>query len=95
MTRYKLINNITGWAVFAVAAAVYLLTRTDRQFWDCGEFIASTSWRWVIHPGLPSHVGGKLFRNWQRIIQVAKSIACRINECLHYPVPLDHHPPYA
>src|SRR5690554_2172187 len=51
MTNYKLINNIAGWAVFAVAAAVYLLTiEPTASFWDCGEFITQAYKLEVGHP---------------------------------------------
>jgi hypothetical protein len=51
MTNYKLINNITGWVVFAVAAVVYLLTiEPTASFWDCGEFITSAYKLEVGHP---------------------------------------------
>ena len=42
MTRFRTINNITGWGVFAIAAITYLLTiEPTASLWDCGEFIAS------------------------------------------------------
>ncbi len=42
MKNYKLINNITGWFVFAVAAFTYLSTiEPTASFWDCGEFITT------------------------------------------------------
>lgn len=51
MTRYKLINNITGWAVFAIAAIVYLLTiEPTTSFWDCPEFIISAYKLEIGHP---------------------------------------------
>lgn len=51
MIKYKLINNITGWSVFAVAAIVYLLTiEPTASFWDCGEFITSAYKLEVGHP---------------------------------------------
>ncbi len=51
MSKYKLINNISGWAVFAVAATVYLLTiEPTASFWDCGEFITSAYKLEVGHP---------------------------------------------
>ena len=51
MNKYKLINNITGWVVFAVAALVYLLTvEPTASFWDCGEFITSAYKLEVGHP---------------------------------------------
>jgi hypothetical protein len=51
MNKYKLINNITGWIVFAVAAVVYLLTvEPTASFWDCGEFITSAYKLEVGHP---------------------------------------------
>ena len=61
MTKYKLINNITGWTVFAVAAAVYLLTiEPTASFWDCGEFITQANKLEVGHPrGSHIHVGRK------------------------------------
>lgn len=51
MIRYRLINNITGWIVFAVAAIVYLLTiEPTASFWDCGEFITQAFKLEVGHP---------------------------------------------
>ncbi|MDD4777456.1 MAG: DUF2723 domain-containing protein [Fermentimonas sp.] len=51
MSKYKLINNISGWVVFAVAATVYLLTiEPTASFWDCGEFITSAYKLEVGHP---------------------------------------------
>ena len=51
MNRYKLINNTTGWMMFAIAAVVYLLTiEPTASFWDCGEFITSAYKLEVGHP---------------------------------------------
>ncbi|MCE5345986.1 MAG: DUF2723 domain-containing protein [Bacteroidales bacterium] len=51
MKNYKLINNITGWAVFIVAAFTYLMTiEPTASLWDCGEFIASAFKLEVGHP---------------------------------------------
>ena len=51
MKRYNLINNISGWAVFVIAAIVYLLTiESSASFWDCGEFISAAYKLEVGHP---------------------------------------------
>lgn len=48
---YKRINDITGWAVFAVAAYTYLSTiEPTASFWDCGEYIATAFKLQVGHP---------------------------------------------
>ena len=49
--RFKLLNTITGWAVFLVAAITYLLTiEPTVSFWDCGEFISSSNKMQIGHP---------------------------------------------
>jgi hypothetical protein len=51
MKNYRLINNISGWAVFFLAAVTYLMTmEPTASLWDCGEFIASAFKLEVGHP---------------------------------------------
>ena len=51
MKTYRLINNISGWVVFVIAAFTYLLTiEPTASLWDCGEFIASGFKLEVGHP---------------------------------------------
>jgi hypothetical protein len=51
MKQFKLFNNVTGWIVFAISAAVYILTiEPTASFWDCGEFISSAFKLEVGHP---------------------------------------------
>ncbi|GAA5041717.1 membrane protein [Marivirga lumbricoides] len=51
MTSYQRINNITGWLIFLIASAVYILTiEPVASFWDCAEFIASAYKLQVPHP---------------------------------------------
>ena len=51
MKKYRLINNISGWIVFALAAITYLMTiEPTASLWDCGEFIASAFKLEVGHP---------------------------------------------
>ena len=49
--NYRLINNITGWFAFAVAAVTYLMTiEPTTSLWDCSEFISSAFKLEVGHP---------------------------------------------
>jgi hypothetical protein len=49
--KYRLINNITGWAAFAVAAFTYLKTiEPTTSLWDCSEFISSAFKMEIGHP---------------------------------------------
>ena len=51
MKKYRLINNVTGWVIFVIAAFTYLSTiEPTASLWDCGEFIASAYKLEVGHP---------------------------------------------
>jgi len=51
MSQYKKFNNITGWIVFSISLAVYLITLEPTvSFWDCGEFISCAFKLEVGHP---------------------------------------------
>ncbi|MBQ0088233.1 MAG: DUF2723 domain-containing protein [Prevotellaceae bacterium] len=51
MKRYKIINNVLGWVMFAVAAVVYCSTiEPTASFWDCPEFITTAYKLEIGHP---------------------------------------------
>jgi len=51
LSNYKKLNNLLGWAVFAIATTVYVLTLEPTvSFWDCGEYIATSVKLQVGHP---------------------------------------------
>jgi hypothetical protein len=52
------INNLIGWFVFLIAAAVYILTaEAGGSLWDCGEFVSSCFKLQIPHPpGAPLFV---------------------------------------
>ena len=51
MNDFKRINDIVGWAVFAIATSVYFLTlEPTASWWDCGEYIATAYKLQVGHP---------------------------------------------
>ncbi len=51
MNKFKFLNNLIGWLVFAIAAFTYLTTmEPTASFWDCGEFISSAFKLDVGHP---------------------------------------------
>lgn len=62
--NYNRINNITGWAIFALASTVYIMTsEAGGSFWDCGEFVSSCYKLQIPHPpGAPMFVMlGRIF----------------------------------
>lgn len=62
--HFNRVNNLVGWAVFAMAATVYTLTMEPTgSLWDCGEFISSCFKLQIPHPpGAPLFVLlGRLF----------------------------------
>lgn len=49
--QYRLLNTLSGWVVFIIAAIVYLSTlEPTASFWDCGEYIACS---WGLESGHP------------------------------------------
>lgn len=67
VNRFKLWNNILGWAVFAVATISYLLTmEPTTSLWDCSEFIATSYKLEVGHPP-----GAPLFMMLARLASLA------------------------
>jgi len=78
MNNFKCINNYTGWAVFAVAAVVYLLTlEPTTSFWDCGEFIASSYKLEVGHP--PGNPIFQLLGRFFSMFADKESVALMVN----------------
>jgi hypothetical protein len=62
--NFKRVNNLTGWAIFIIAAFVYLSTmEATGSFWDCGEFASSAYKLQIPHPpGAPLFIMlGRLF----------------------------------
>ncbi len=56
MKNYQKLNNIVGWGTFILASLVYLLTaEPTASWWDCGEYIATSTKMMVGHPpGAPT-----------------------------------------
>ncbi len=54
--KFKLINNLIGIIIGIVASAIYIMTAEPTvSWWDCGEYIATTSKLLVGHPpGAPT-----------------------------------------
>jgi hypothetical protein len=64
MVRYRKLNNILGWAVFAIATTVYFLTiEPTVSWWDPGEHIATAYKLQIGHPpGAPTfQLIGRIF----------------------------------
>ena len=78
MRTYRLVNNVTGWIVFAIAAFTYCSTiEPTASFWDCPEFITTADKGEVGHPpGAPFFMlFGKFFTLFASdATQVAKTI---------------------
>jgi hypothetical protein len=55
---FRKANNLSGWLIFLIALATYVLTREARgSLWDTGEFIASAKGLQLPHPpGAPLFV---------------------------------------
>ncbi len=61
---FKKYNKYIGWALFAIAAIVYLATmERSVSLWDCGEYIATSNKLEVGHPP-----GAPLFQMINRIL---------------------------
>ncbi|MDR0961370.1 MAG: DUF2723 domain-containing protein, partial [Mediterranea sp.] len=51
MKQYRIVNNLTGWIIFLIAATVYCLTiEPTASFWDCPEFTTTAYKLEVGHP---------------------------------------------
>ncbi len=51
MKQYRILNDILGWVVFAIAAVTYLCTlEPTASFWDCPEFISQGYKLEIGHP---------------------------------------------
>ncbi|RUL58914.1 protein O-mannosyl-transferase family [Prevotella koreensis] len=51
MKKFRLVDNVLGWMVFAIAAITYCLTiEPTASFWDCPEFITTGYKLEVGHP---------------------------------------------
>ena len=81
MKQYKLVNNLTGWITFLIAAMVYLLTiEPTASFWDCGEFITTGYKLEVGHPpGAPFFM---LMANFFTQLGGSPSEAARMVNCM-------------
>lgn len=79
MKNYTRLNNIIGWAVFAISAIVYLMTiESTASFWDCGEFISAAFKLEVGHPpGAPFFL--LLARFFSMFASDTSSVALMVN----------------
>ena len=67
MKQFKLWNNMAGWLVFVISAALYIYTaEPTASLWDCGEYIATALKLQVGHPpGAPFfQLTGRVFGFW-------------------------------
>ena len=78
MKTYKIINNVMGWIIFAIAAFTYCSTiEPTASFWDCPEFISTAAKLEVGHPpGAPFFMlVGNLFSQFASdSTQIAKMV---------------------
>ncbi len=78
MKTYKIINNLTGLVIFAIAAFTYCSTiEPTASFWDCPEFISTAAKLEVGHPpGAPFFMlVGNLFSHFASDpTQIAKMV---------------------
>lgn len=82
--QFKKLNNIVGWAVFAIAAMVYALTaEPTTSLWDCGEFISASHKLQVVHPP-----GAPLFLMINRMFAVVAETFTSNPENIAYAVNL-------
>lgn len=78
--NYKLVNNVVGWIVFAIAAFTYMSTaETSASLWDCGEFISAANKLQVVHPP-----GAPLFLMMGRIFTLFASSPEQVPLLMNY-----------
>lgn len=62
--QFRKLNAIIGWALFAIASVIYIMTaEPTTSFWDCGEYISTAYKLQVGHPpGAPFfQLAGRFF----------------------------------
>ncbi len=76
--KFHICNRVAALIVFAISAAVYLLTiEPTASFWDCGEFIASSYRLEVGHP--PGNPVFQLFARFFTIFTDSSHAAAAVN----------------
>lgn len=76
--KFHIYNRVAALIVFAISAAVYLLTiEPTASFWDCGEFIASSYRLEVGHP--PGNPVFQLFARFFTIFTDSSHAAAAVN----------------
>jgi hypothetical protein len=74
MNKYKLSNNVLGWATFIISIITYTLTLEPTvSFWDCGEFISASYRLQICHPP-----GAPLFLMIGRVFSLFASDASKV-----------------